>query len=128
VKRSENRSEEEIRTLQRLKAVHRVTERCCPLFEEFAGMLRDKEPRGKEHTRRGLQDRTKRAKASGVAEVRAFAVKLLQDTEAIVAAMILPYSQGQTEGKVNKLELVKRPMYGRDEFDLLRQRVLYAVS
>ncbi len=128
VKRSENRSEEEIRTLRRLKAVHWVTERCCSLFEEFAEMLRDKEPRGKEHARRGLEDWTKRAKASGVAEVRAFAVKLLQDTEAVVAAMVLPYSQGQTEGRVNKLKLVKRSMYGRGKFDLLRQRVLYAAS
>lgn len=54
-------------------------------------------------------------------------MKLLQ--EAVVAAMILPYSQGQTEGRVNKLKkLVKRSMYGRGKFDLLRQRVLYAVS
>jgi hypothetical protein len=43
VKRSENRFEQELRTLQRLKVVHRVTERCCSLFEQFAGMLRDKE-------------------------------------------------------------------------------------
>ena len=63
-----------------------------------------------------------------IAELKAFAVKLLQDTEAVVAAMILPYSQGQTEGRVNKLKLVKRSMYGRGKFDLLRQRVLYMAS
>lgn len=41
--------------------------------------------------------------------------------------MILPYSQGQTEGRVNKLKFIKRSMYGRGKFDLLlRQRVLYA--
>ncbi len=56
------------------------------------------------------------------------AVKLLQDTDAVVAAMVLPYSQGQTEGRINKLKLVKRSMYGRGKFDLLRQRVLYAAS
>jgi transposase len=55
-------------------------------------------------------------------------VKLLQDTEAVVAAMVLSYSQGQTEGRINKLKLVKRSMYGRGKFDLLRQRVLYAAS
>jgi transposase len=43
-----------------------------------------------------------------------------------VATMTLPYSQGQTEGRINKLKLVKRSMYGRGNFDLLRQRVLYA--
>ncbi len=42
--------------------------------------------------------------------------------------MILHYSQGQTKGRINKLKLVKRSMYGRGKFDLLRQRVLYAVS
>jgi transposase len=126
VKIPENRSEEEIRTLRRLKAIHRVTERCCTLFEEFAGMLRDEEQRSDEQARRQLEEWTERAKASGIAELKAFAVKLLQDTEAVVATMTLPYSQGQTEGRINKLKLVKRSMYGRGNFDLLRQRVLYA--
>jgi transposase len=124
VKIPENRSEEEIRTLRRLKAIHRVTERCCTLFEEFAGMLRDEEQRSDEQARRQLEEWTERAKASGIAELKAFAVKLLQDTEAVVATMTLPYSQGQTEGRINKLKLVKRSMYGRGNFDLLRQRVL----
>ena len=104
----ENRSEEEIRTLRRLKAIHWVTERCCTLFEEFAGMLRDEEERRDEQARRQLEEWTERAKAPGIAELKAFAVKLLQDTEAVVAAMTLPYSQGQTEGRINKLKLVKR--------------------
>lgn len=128
VKRPENRSQEETRTLRRLKKVHRITERCCALFEEFAGMLRDKEQRSEEQARGRLEAWTERAKASEIAELKAFAVKLRQDTDAVVAAMILPYSQGQTEGRVNKLKLVKRSMYGRGKFDLLRQRVLYAAS
>ncbi len=53
---------------------------------------------------------------------------LLQDSEAMVTAMILPYGQGQAKSRVNKLKLVKRSMYGRGKFDLLRQRVLYAAS
>lgn len=122
VKRAENRSEEEVRTLQRLKTVHRVTQRCCTLFEQFAGMLRDRAHRSEEQTRSRLKEWTERAKASEVAELKAFAVKLLQDPEAVVAAMIGPYSQGQTEGRINKLKLVKRSMYGRRKFDLLRQR------
>jgi len=128
VKRSENRSEEEMQTLRRLKAAHWVTERCCSLFEEFAGMLRDREQRSEEQARSRLEGWTERAKASEIPELKAFAVKLLQDTEAVAAAMILPYSQGQTEGRVNKLKLIKRSMYGRGKFDLLRQRVLYATA
>jgi transposase len=111
-----------------LKTVHRITERCCTLFEEFAGMLRDKDQRNAEQVHRQLEAWTERAKASGIAEMNAFTVKLLQDSEAVVAAMTLPYSQGQTEGRVNKLKLVKRSMYGRGKFDLLRQRVLYEAS
>ena len=126
VKRSENRSEEEIQTLKRLKTIHWITERCCTLFEEFADMLRDKEQTSEEQARRRLEEWTGRTKASGIAELEAFAVKLLQDTDAVVAAMTLPYSQGQTEGRINKLKLVKRSMYGRGKFDLLRQRALYA--
>jgi transposase len=129
VKRPENRSEEETRTLKRLRAIHWVTERCCSLFEEFAGMLRDKKRRRSEKQARSrLEEWTERVKASGIAELRAFAVKLLQDTEAVVAAVVLSYSQGQTEGRINKLKLLKRSMNGRGKFDLLRQRVLYAAS
>ena len=113
--------------LKRLKTLHQDTERCCTLlFEEFAGMLRDKEQSTEEQARSRLKKWTEQAKASGVPELKAFAVKLLQDIEAVVAAMILPYSQGQTEGRVNKLKFIKRSMYGRGKFDLLRQRVLYA--
>ena len=64
--------------------------------------------------------------ASGITELKTFAVKLVQDTDAVAAAMVLPYSQGQTEGRINKLKLIKRSMYGRGKFDLLRLRVLYA--
>src|SRR5215218_1025940 len=126
VKRPENRSDQEIQTLKRLKTIHWITERCCTLFEEFAGMLRDKEHTSEEQARRRLEEWTDQAKASGITELEAFAVKLLHDTDAVVAAMTLPYNQGQTEGMINKLKLVKRSMYGRGKFDLLRQRVLYA--
>ncbi|MCA1738353.1 MAG: transposase [Actinobacteria bacterium] len=74
MKRSENRSEEEIGTLRRLKTIHRVTQRCCSLFEEFAGMLRDKKQKGEEQARSRLEEWTERAKASGIAELKAFAV------------------------------------------------------
>ena len=77
--------------------VHWITEqRCHTLFEQFAGMLRDKEQKGEEQARSRLEEWPERAaKASGIAELKAFAVKLLQDSEAVVAAMILPYSQLQ---------------------------------
>jgi transposase len=65
------------------------------------------------------------ATASRVRELTACATKLQQDAEAVLAALTLPDSQGQTEGQVNRLKLLKRSRYGRAKFDLLRGRVLY---
>ena len=45
---------------------------------------------------------------------------------AVRAAFELRYSNGQTEGQVTRLKLLKRQMYGRAKLDLLRQRVLHA--
>ena len=58
-------------------------------------------------------------------EVRAFADALLKDEAAVRAALSLPWSNGQVEGQVNRLNLIKRMMYGRGGFELLRRRVLH---
>ena len=55
-----------------------------------------------------------------------FARSLRTDLAAVRAAVELPWSNGQTEGQVNRLKLIKRSMYGRAGFDLLRERVLHA--
>ena len=68
----------------------------------------------------------KEAEGSGIAELRSLAVGIVRDFDAVRAALRLPYSNGQTEGQVNKLKTIKRQMYGRADFDLLRQRVLHA--
>jgi hypothetical protein len=57
-----------MQTLKRLKTVHRIKERCCTLFEEFAGMLREEVQRNGEHARSRLKEWTERANASGIAE------------------------------------------------------------
>ncbi len=59
-------------------------------------------------------------------ELRAFATSLKSDFDAVDAGLTTPWSNGQLEGQVNRLKLIKRQMYGRANFDLLRQRVLYA--
>jgi len=58
-------------------------------------------------------------------EIRRFAHNLQQDWEAVMEAIRQPWSNGQVEGQVNRLKLIKRQMYGRANFDLLRQRVLH---
>lgn len=66
------------------------------------------------------------AKHCAIPELTRFAKGLAYDQAAIEAALILPWSNGQTEGKITKLKLIKRTMYGRANFDLLRQKVLLA--
>jgi hypothetical protein len=45
--------------------------------------------------------------------MRAFAISLGQDYMAVKAAASLPWSNGPTEGNINRLKMVKRQMYGR---------------
>jgi transposase len=66
------------------------------------------------------------AEQSGVPELSGFALGLRRDRAAVEAALQLPWSQGQTEGQINRLKMIKRQMYDRANLDLLRQRVLYA--
>jgi len=61
-----------------------------------------------------------------VPEMVTFAHGLMQDYNAVQAAVALPWSNGQVEGQVNRLKLIKRQMYGRASFDLLRRRFLCA--
>lgn len=55
-----------------------------------------------------------------------FAKGLIADQDAVRAAVTEPWSNGQTEGQITKLKMVKRQMYGRAKLDLLRARLLGA--
>jgi transposase len=59
-------------------------------------------------------------------ELRGFAAGLTRDEAAVKAALSLEWSNGQVEGQVNRLKLLKRPMFGRAGFVLLRSRFLRA--
>ncbi len=65
------------------------------------------------------------ASASAIPDLRRFAIGLLADKAAIQAGLTEVWSNGQTEGHVNRLKTLKRQMYGRAGFALLRQRFLY---
>jgi transposase len=58
--------------------------------------------------------------------LHAFADGLDNDHDAVVAGLTLPYSNGPTEGVNTKIKMIKRQMYGRASFDLLRRRILLA--
>jgi transposase len=71
-----------------------------------------------------LEDWLQAAVRTGLQEWQALASGMRQDLAAIRAALTSPWSNGQTEGQVNKLKLYKRQMYGRAKLDLLRARML----
>lgn len=89
------------------------------LAQEFATMAR-------ERTGQGFDTWLTRATTSEIAELDRFARGLTDDRAAVEAGLSQEWSNGQTEGQINKLKLLKRQMYGRANFDLLRRRVLRA--
>jgi transposase len=92
--------------------------RAEPLVQGFQTMLRERQVDQ-------LEAWLKQAQGCGVRELRRFALGLRQDYAAVRAALEYSWSQGQTEGQVNRLKQIKRQMYGRAKFDLLRLRVLH---
>jgi transposase len=72
----------------------------------------------------GLDAWLEQAKQSGLKDFVCFARGMERDRAAVVAGLCCPWSNGPTEGHVNRLKFLKRQGYGRASFDLLRARVL----
>lgn len=96
----------------------------CPEIAQAAGLAHAFVRLVRTRQVRNLDPWIGAAEASGLREIRRFALGLRQDG-AVRAALEHPWSQGQTEGQVTRLKLVKRQMYGRANFDLLRLPVLH---
>jgi transposase len=56
--------------------------------------------------------------------LHSFTAGLKRDHAAVINALTLPHSSGAVEGNVNRIKMIKRQMYGRAKFDLLRKRIL----
>jgi transposase len=87
------------------------------LVQEFIGMVRRRTPDT-------FDDWLARADATHIAELQSFVLGLRRDYAAVKTALSLAESNGQVEGQVNRLKFIKRSMYGRANFDLLRLRIL----
>jgi transposase len=118
VRRSADCSAAEQQALDHLIGLAPEVARTVELSRRFLALLRER--RGSKACESWLAE----AIASGIPELRRFAVKLRQDEAAVRAACTEPWSNGQTEGQVHRLKLLKRQMYGRANFDLLRHRAL----
>ena len=87
------------------------------LAMRFRGILRSKNVKGLETW---LND----AQRSGLFAIQRFVRTLRRDIEAVKNGVTETWSNGQTEGQINRLKTLKRSMYGRAGADLLRARML----
>ena len=90
------------------------------LSQEFVTML-------KERQAEALDSWLKRAKVCHVSELASFVNGIRRDYAAVRAACSSQWSNGITEGHVNRLKFLKRHMFGCAHLDLLRVKVLHAV-
>lgn len=88
------------------------------LVKIFKTMLRS----GSGNIRRWI-DFIKRSKRK-LARLKTFANGLLHDIKAVENGIRLPWSNGAVEGHVNRIKSIKRQMYGRAGFELLRRKVI----
>jgi transposase len=118
-----------VRRPERLDAAEQaeLDHRCadCPelattrrLAQAFAALVRERP--GEAVFRAWLAE----ASSSGIPGVVSFAAGLRHDDAAVVAGLTLPWSSSAVEGHNTRIKLIKRQMYGRGRFDLLRRRVL----
>ncbi len=108
--------EEDKQALERMKQADGKVAEAYDLGQRFTKMVRERQH---ESLLPWLEDVAK----SKIDALTGFANGIKQDLAAVTNALSLPWSNGQTEGQVNRLKLIKRQMYGRASFGLLRKRV-----
>jgi transposase len=111
------RTEAQTAFVERLEQENPKIRLAHELVTEFFGLVRERKSEG-------LAAWIARAEASAMPELIGFCRGVRRDWEAVVAGLTLKWSNGPVEGQVNRLKLIKRQMYGRASFALLRARVL----
>jgi transposase len=118
--RPENWDKEQRQALAQMGQAQEIAQ-VMELVECFLTMLRTLQ--GEQ-----LEDWMQAAQQSHIREMQHFVEKLRKDQQAVQTGLTLTWNNGVVEGHVNRLKCLKRMMYGRANFDLLRQRVLYRSS
>jgi len=118
VKQEEDLTDDDRQALERMKQADERVAEAYTLGQRFTCMVRERQP---ESLPTWLED----VANSDIRALTGFANGIKQDLDAVTNALSLPWSNGQTEGQVNRLKLIKRQMHGRADFDLLRKRVLF---
>lgn len=117
IKRPENRMAEDEKLLKLLSSEQPKLIATIELARTFAEITRQQQAAK-------LDLWLEQAEKSGYRVWRNFASGIKQDYKAVYSALSLTWSNGPTEGHVNRLKYLKRQMYGRGKEDLLRKRAL----
>jgi transposase len=97
----------------------------CPHLNALAGHVRGfAEIMTRRQGQQELERWLTRVEADDQPELRSFAAGIRRDQPAVTAGLTLPYSSAAVEGNVTKIKMLKRQMYGRASFPLLRKRVI----
>ncbi|MEV6031234.1 ISL3 family transposase [Nonomuraea sp. NPDC052116] len=96
----------------------------CPELADAAGLVRSFATMMTNRDGHLLDEWIAAAEAGASSYLATFAAGLRRDHAAVQAGLTLPHSSGAVEGTVNKIKFLKRQMFGRANFDLLRARVL----
>jgi hypothetical protein len=120
LRRPEQLRVEEQEALLKLRQIDPEVDLAYDLVQQFARMLR---------TRAGeyLDTWLDQVASSHLPELQSLAAGVEKDKDAVRNGLTWWINNGMVEGHVNKLKLIKRQMYGKAGFPLLRQRVLHAV-
>jgi transposase len=117
-RREADLSQEEQRSLRQLREANPTIDTAYRLVAAFLRLVREHEGDQLESWLEEVETSQLQAFASFVASVR-------RDQEAVQAGLTLPWSTGPRDRHINRRKLIKRSMYGRAAFDLLRLRVLW---
>lgn len=118
--RPDQLSQREQQLVDHLCQIHQEVAVAYQFVQQFASMVRNR-------TGGQLDSWLEAVTQSPLKDLHPFVKSIRLDIEAVEAGLILPWSNGPVEGKINKLKLTKRSMYGRSAFPLLRQKVLKAL-
>jgi len=110
--------EKEREELAPIRQASETAETLYLLVQEFLQMVRELEGERLEAWLTAVAER-------GIEELQRFANGLQQDKAAVLMGLTHSHNNAQAEGQVTRIKLIKRMMYGRAGFPLLRQRVLH---
>ncbi|MEN9521212.1 MAG: hypothetical protein RLZZ381_3800 [Cyanobacteriota bacterium] len=120
LRHSINQSEAETEVIELLKKQHPDLNTGISLAMDFAKLVRRKQPDK-------LAEWLEKAESSKIRAITGFATKLKDDLDAVRNGVTYQWSNGQVEGQVNRLKMLKRQMYGRASHELLKKRFLCPV-